>query len=67
VPQAIPLATRRMVSRFGPAATVAGLLTPIIAGAAVDAGLIAECNRLRIVLAAAEVSYVATPVDGFVS
>jgi hypothetical protein len=51
-----------MISRFGAAATAAGMLTPVIA-AGENSALIAECNRLVIVYAAAEASYEADAND----
>jgi hypothetical protein len=65
MPEAIPIEVRCMISRFGAAATVAGMLTPVIAdgwGAmaarhARGSALFVECNRLLIVYAAIEASH----------
>jgi hypothetical protein len=61
MPEAIPIEIRRMVSRFGATATVAGLLTPAVARpVGPDAALIAECSRqMLIVYAAVEAADVA--------
>jgi hypothetical protein len=57
----IPIEVRRMISRWGAPATVAGMLTPVVDGS--NAAPIAECNRLLIVYAAIEASYEAAVDD----
>jgi hypothetical protein len=60
--EAIPIETRRLISRFGAAATVAGMLTPVVGSNSAPMP-IAECNRLLIVYAAIEASYEAAAGD----
>jgi hypothetical protein len=60
--EAIPIEVRRMVSRFGAAATAGGMLTPAIS-VGPNSALIAECNRLLIVYAAIEALYAAVVGD----
>jgi hypothetical protein len=67
MPEAVSIEVRRLISRFGAAATVAGMLTPVVAVGS-NAAPIAECNRLLIVYAAIEASYdTAVDDDGIAS